>query len=72
MPNKGEAHHCAKLTEPKVRAIRHLYWVKGICGRCISKLYGFHIQTIWDCTNYVTWKGVKDNFTADQITRQQG
>ena len=69
MANRGEKHHSAKMTEARVRAIRYLYWVKGIDSRCLSRLYGYNTQTLWDCVNYATWKHVKDNFTADQIVR---
>ncbi len=72
MPNKGEKHANAKLTEAKVRAIRYLYWVKHINTTCLSRLYGYHPQTLWDCANYVTWKDVPDTFKPDQITRPMG
>ncbi len=69
MTQMGIAHHCAKLTPAKVRAIRYLYYVRHIDTRCLSRLYGYNIGTLWDCVHYVTWKQVKDTFTADQIIR---
>jgi len=69
MPNRGEDHHCAKLTVAKVRAMRYLFWVKHIDSRCLSRLYGVSSGAAWDAVNYLTWAHVEDRFTQDQVTR---
>lgn len=66
----GEQHHAAVLSPPKVRAMRYLYWVRGLRVDCLSKLYGVSYNAIYDAVKYVTWKSVQDNFTSDQITRR--
>lgn len=64
---RGEEHHCAQLTEPLVRAIRRLHYVKGVKCDCLAKLYDLSYTTVWDCVNYNTWKHVRDTFVAAQI-----
>lgn len=71
MPQIGEKHHCAKLSEAKVRAMRYLYWVRHIDCRCLTRLYKLSPGNCWEVVNYVTWKHVKDRFTADQIVRRE-
>ena len=71
MPNRGSKHHSAKLTEAKVRAIRRLYWVKGLQVNCLAKMYGYRYAIIWDCVQYRTWIQVRDTFKACEITRAE-
>lgn len=68
---KGIRHHHAKLTDAKVRAIRYLFWCKGLNQHCIAKLYGYKNQTIYDAVTYRTWKHVADTFTVEQIIRPE-
>lgn len=67
---KGERHHCARLSEARVRAMRYLYWVKRINQTCLARMYGVSNGAVHDCVNYITWKDVKNRFTSDQITRK--
>jgi hypothetical protein len=47
--------------------MRRLHYTKGIGATCLSKLYGVSVAAAWDAINYVTWKGVADTFTTDDI-----
>lgn len=71
MIKSGEDHWAAKLTEAKVRAMRKLYWVDGLNSGCLSRLYKVNQQTIYDAMIYETWKHVKDNFKAEDVTRKE-
>lgn len=58
-----------KLSEPKVRAIRYLYWVKRINQTCLARMYGVSTGAVHDAVHYITWDRVPDNFTHDQVQR---
>lgn len=55
--NKGEAQHCAKLTEDKVHAIRSKS-IKGYSQRYLAKEYGVSQNQIWKVVNRHTWAHV--------------
>lgn len=57
------------LTPNKVRAMRRLYWVKGLTSMCIARLYGVKNQTVYDAVTYRTWGTLQDNFSSSEITR---
>lgn len=60
MPNKGEGHHCAKLTTAKVIALRKLHYDYGLCMSCAGRLMGVNRQTAYDAITFKTWKHVED------------
>lgn len=57
----GEHHHCAKLTEAKVRELRRLVHDVGICSVCAGKIVCPEISsaTVYDAVNFYTWKHVR-------------
>ena len=63
----GEEHHAATLSAVRVRAIRYLYWVKGINQTCLARLYNVSNGAIHDAVNYITWRHVRDRWQSDQI-----
>lgn len=69
MARPGEKHHCAKLTDAKVRAMRKLYWCDKICPTCLSLIYKANRQTVYDALTYRTWRHVKDTFKSEDIKR---
>ena len=71
MAFKGEKHHSSKLTNAKVRAMRYLFWCKGLNQHCLAKLYGYTNGTVYDAVTYRTWRHVQDNFSASQVIRPE-
>ncbi len=57
----GEAHHAAKLTEAKVRELRHLVHDKGLCHVCAQRLIAPEVskQSAYEAIHSYTWKHVR-------------
>ena len=66
---QGELHHAAQLTDAKVRAMRHLHYVKGLKVQCCGRLYGVSYCTAWDAIKYNTWKHVQDTPAIVEATK---
>lgn len=54
----GEFHHAAKLTEPKVRELRRLYYDDGLCAKCTCLVADVPYKRGQEAILFYTWKHV--------------
>lgn len=59
MPNVGEKHHCAKLTENMVRIMRWMHEYEGTPVKDIIHLFPVSITTASKAIHRVTWRCVE-------------
>lgn len=57
-PNFGERHHNSKLTEPDVRAIRHLYATGDFTQHRLGRMFGVTQTVVGDIVRRVAWPHV--------------
>lgn len=58
IPNRGEAHHKARLTEATVRDARKR-WRQGVSLRALARENAVHVNTIRDAILGISWKHVR-------------